>query len=253
MNSQLAKRMLRDYDDKNPGTAFAEGLRLSIPEAFELQTAVTGLREARGESVAGYKIGCTCEENQLANGIDHPVWGRLWQGEQFASGASLKKSDYVNLGIEGEFAVTLSQDIDPHQVDPDTVLASIESIVTVIELHNMIMRGDAPRGHELIANNCIHSGVVRSVSVPMTTDVIETDLAILFDGDVVDSWDVLRWPDEILQAIPWLTRELASREMTLKAGSTILTGAFGPPIPLGEKRHVEVVSSAFGSVSASFD
>ena len=253
MDSELAERMLRDYDAKDPGTVFAEGLRLTIPEAFDLQTAVTGLREARGETVAGYKIGCTCEGNQRANGINHPVWGRLWQGEQFASDASLKKSDYVNLGIEGEFAVTLSRDIDPDRVDEDTVLLSIDSIFTVIELHNMLMRGEAPRGHELIANNCIHSGVVRSEPNPLPKDTVETDLAILFDGEVVDSWDVLRWPDEILQAIPWLAQQLASRDVMLKAGDTLLTGAFGPPIPLGAKATVEVVSSAFGSVIATFE
>ena len=53
----LAERMLRDYDTKNPGTVFGEGLRLSIEEAFELQSAVANLRQGRGESVIGYKIG----------------------------------------------------------------------------------------------------------------------------------------------------------------------------------------------------
>jgi hypothetical protein len=31
-----------------------------------------------------------------------------------------------------------------------------------------------------------------------------------------------------------------------------LTGAFGPPIPLGDKTRVDVTSSAFGNVGATF-
>ena len=35
-------------------------------------------------------------------------------------------------------------------------------------------------------------------------------------------------------------------------GDLILTGAFGPPIPLGDKTRVDVTSSAFGNVGATF-
>ena len=50
MDSELAQRMLSDYDAKDPGPVFGEGLRLTIAEAFDLQSEVTALREARGES-----------------------------------------------------------------------------------------------------------------------------------------------------------------------------------------------------------
>jgi len=54
----LARRMLDDYDAVKSGTVFAEGLRLSILDAWRPQSAVAVLREERGESVVGYKIGC---------------------------------------------------------------------------------------------------------------------------------------------------------------------------------------------------
>ena len=45
---RLAARMLRDYDAHTPGTLFAEGLRLSLDEAQNLQDTVARLRTARG-------------------------------------------------------------------------------------------------------------------------------------------------------------------------------------------------------------
>ena len=60
----LAQRMLDDYDSKNPGMLFAEGLRMNVDEAWQLQTAVASLRIKRGEKPVGYKIGCVDEGNQ---------------------------------------------------------------------------------------------------------------------------------------------------------------------------------------------
>lgn len=247
----VAERMLHDLDAHSPGTIFAEGLRLSLADAWKLQTAVANLREARGESVVGYKIGCVCEANQKANGLDHPVWGRLWSTEQHASGATLEKADFANVGIEGEFAVEIVRDIQRDETELTSLAAAIGRVYPVIELHNAVMRGEPPRGHELIANNAIHAGVVRGVGRSDLAESISTDLAVLFDGKIVDSWNTLTWPADILQALSWLVQQLAKHDKHIKQGDLILTGAFGPVLPLGEGTHVAVTSSAFGDVECT--
>ena len=78
----IADRLLNDFDAHHPGTEFADGLRLEIDDAWRVQGVVTQLREQRGESVIGYKIGCACEHNQQMMGLTHPVWGQLWSTEQ---------------------------------------------------------------------------------------------------------------------------------------------------------------------------
>ena len=80
--SALATQMLIDYDTHHPGTVFSDGLRLELDDAWRLQAAVVALREQRGETVVGYKIGCVAEGNQRAMGLSHPVYGRLWSTEQ---------------------------------------------------------------------------------------------------------------------------------------------------------------------------
>ena len=115
-----------------------------------------------------------------------------------------------------------------------------------------MLRSDPPRGHELIANNGILAGVVRGRGVLDPSASLTTDLALLFDGEIVDSWESLKWPDDILSAIGWLAEKRAESGHRLKEGDVILTGAFGPPIPLEDKTRVEVTSSAFGNVSATF-
>lgn len=248
----IAQRMLADYDAVDPGTVFADGLRLSIADAWRLQTAVATARERRGERVIGYKVGCVCPGNQKMMGLTHPVWGRLWSTEQHGDGTALEKTDFANLALEAEFAITLSRPVDPDMTSPDDLLNAVGAVYPVIELHNLKLRGDPPHGHELIANNGILAGVVSGRGVSEPTTPLTTDLALMFDGETVDSWTALRWPDDILAAISWLARERAEAGEPLKKGQVILTGAFGPPLPLDDKTRVDVTSSTFGSVSATF-
>ena len=109
----IAHQMLIDYDARNPGTAFSDGLCLGVDDAWRLQGVVAHLRAQRGEKVVGFKIGCVCEHNQRQMGLSHPVWGRLWSTEQHGDGVQLRKKDFANVAIEAEFAITLEQSIDP--------------------------------------------------------------------------------------------------------------------------------------------
>jgi len=248
----IADQLLSDYDNHNPGTVFASGLRLTIADAIRVQDAVTIRREQRGESVVGYKIGCVSEGNQKIMGVTHPVTGRLWSTEQYEDGIELRKSDFANIAIEAEFAVTLSRELDPADLSVTSIVEAIDTVFPVLELHNLIMRGEAPLGHELIANNAIHAGVVRGAGNKGKTLDIETDLALIYDGETVDSWTGIRWPVDVLEAIPWLATMLARYGKRLVAGDTILVGALGPPIPVEGATRVDVTSSVFGKVTATF-
>ena len=277
--SRIAEQMLHDYDAHTPGTTFADGFRLSISDAYRLQAQVAHLRERRGEHLAGYKIGCVCRGNQEKNGLTHPVYGRLWSTEQHVTNVSLAMNEFAHLAIEGELAVSLRHDVDPRRSSIQEIAEAVDEVYTIIELHNLVLHSDHPTGAELIANNAIHAGVVYSNGArpPETGDC--TELSVTLDGSIAEHWVDRRWPDDVLAAVPWLVSEIAKEGHHLKAGQKILTGAWGPPLPLqrsnsaetptlSHKRdelhdaaqctesttvnRVKVESTLFGSVAASF-
>ena len=225
----LAARMLRDYDRHTPGTPFAEGLRVSIGEAYRLQSRIAARRQERGERVVGYKIGCVAPVNQARHGLSHPVWGRLWSGEQHPSGTTLSQGDFANVAVEAELGVRLGRDMDGEVQGGTEVAAAVAQVVVAVELHNLVLRGGDPTGPELIANNAIHAGVVRSAGVEPPPAGTVVDLALEVDGARVDAWSDRRWPDDGLSAVPWLARELARHGQRLEAGQLVLVGAWGPP------------------------
>ena len=251
--NKYAHQMLDDYDSKTPGTIFKDKITISVADAWRIQSEVTNLREQRGEEVIGYKIGCISKDTQLKMGFTKPAWGRLWKHELYSDGVTLEKSNYSNPAMEAEFGVILNRDLTPKLVNLDYILASIETIHPIIEIHNLVFNGNPPFGAELLANNAIHAGVVIGNSTKGNIKSQFTDLKLIFDKEIIGTWSDKKWPYDMLSKVEWLVKEQDKIGNILKKGNLILTGAYGLPIPINEKKIIEVTSSLFGNVSAIFE
>ncbi len=253
MLDDLAKKILYDYDAKTPGTIFKKKVNISISQAWILQSKVAELREKRGEKIVGYKIGCTSKSgNQDHVGIKHPAWGRLWENEQHKTGDILKKENYFNPSMEAEFGIKLKRDLNKNNFCFEYLLNSIDTVHSIIEIHNLVFHGKYPHGAELLANNAIHAGVVCGPGIKNLSWDKETDLNLIYDGKIVDSWTHKKWSQDMMSDIDWLLNQLNKIGKSLKKGELILIGAFGPPIPIEENKFIEVTSTIVGKVNANF-
>ena len=249
----FAQKILEDYDSKDPGIIFKRKIKISNTEALLIQSTVSKLRKKRGEEIIGYKIGCVLKETQKKMGFTHPAWGTLWKNELYTSGVSLSKKDYSNPAMEAEFGIILNRDLKPEPISFKYILESIESIHPLIEIHNLIFYGDAPHGAELLANNAIHAGVILGPETKFPKNNQTTDLKLVYDKETVGAWSNKKWPHDMLSEVAWLVKEQAKINNILKKGDLILTGAYGFPVPINEKKVIEVTSSAFGEVKATFN
>ena len=247
-----AHKILDDYDAKTPSGIFKDKISISIEDALRIQLAVTNLREKRGEEVIGYKIGCVSKDTQRKMGFTKPAWGRLWKNELYLDGVTLDKSNFANPAMEAEFGIVLNRDLTPELVNLDYILDSIETIHPIIEIHNLAFNGDPPFGAELLANNAIHAGVVMGKPTKANIKSEITDLKLIFDNEIIDTWSDKKWPHDMLSEVEWLVKEQDKIGNILKKGNLILTGAYGLPIPINDKKLIQVTSSLFGNVSAVF-
>ena len=249
----FSQKILEDYDSKNPSEVFKDKIKISNTDAILIQSSVTKLRKKRGEEVLGYKIGCVSKETQMKMGFTQPAWGTLWKNELHKNEVILNKKDYSNPAMEAEFGITLSRDIKPELVSFDYIIQSIESVYPLIEIHNLVFYGDAPYGAELLANNAIHAGIILGPKTESPKSNISTDLKLIYDKKIIDTWSNKKWPHDMLSEITWLVKEQAKINNNLKKGNLILTGAYGFPVPINDKKLIEVTSSAFGDVKAIFN
>ena len=246
-------KILEDYDAKIPSSFFKQKIKITNEDSLLIQSNVARLREQRGEEIIGYKIGCVSKDTQKKMGFTQPASGFLWKSELHNSGVILNRKDYTNPAMEAEFGVILNRDIKPDLASFDYILQSIEGIYPLIEIHNLIFYGHEPFGAELLANNAIHAGVILGSETKLPSDKIETDLKLIYDQEVIDTWTNKIWPNDMLSEIDWLIKEQAKKNNYLKKGDLILTGAYGFPVPINEKKLIQVTSSAFGDVEATFN
>ena len=146
----------------------------------------------------------------------------------------------------------MNRDLEPNQINFEYILDSIDTIHPIIEIHNKVFYGKEPYGAEHISNNGINAGVVcgTGVNKPNINEI--TNLKLIYDKEKIDGWTNKKWPHDMLSEIEWFVLEQAKRNNILKKGNLILTGAYGPPIPINDKKLIEVTSSLFGNVSAVF-
>jgi len=246
-----AVRQLADYDARHPGSLFASGLQLGVRDAYALQAAIAELRYLRGEHLVGYKVGCTSATVRSQLGIDHCIFGRLFDTEQHVSGVSLARTQFANLGIEGELAVELSREPVPEDFTSNALPACVARIIPVIELHHHRLRGEAPSAGELIAHNAIHAGVVAGEGIcPSEIDSQDWSLQILADDQLLDHYTGPDLVTTINSSLQWLAESLRAQGERLQAGQRILTGSLPSLLPITTACRLQVTASPGGEVTA---
>lgn len=252
-----AFRQLADYDAQQPGTVFADGIVLDVTAGYELQSAVAQLRCNRGERIIGYKVGCTSPRIRAQLGIDHCVTGRLYDSEQHSSGAALLRNGFANLAIEGELAVELSHEPNENDFSGADIPACVARVFPVIELHNLVMRGEQPSAGELIANNAIHAGFVAGAGV-RPNDICDNGardsfaLSIFANDRILVECDGPALLNTLNSSLRWLMDVLRDRVDRLTAGQIVLTGSIPSLIPVAEDCRIRVDAPPLGSVEAEF-
>ena len=242
----LAERQLADYDARSPGTMFAGlGETLSIEDAYRLQIATARLRENRGEKIAGYKIGCVSLAVRKQLNVEHAVFGHVFQTEIWISPAILPADRFCQLGVEGEFALMIAEDV----ADPERIRAEphrwVRSVSPVIELHNVVFRGAVPSAAELIANNALQAGIVASWdrAAPCSPDPLRIRVSINGAERGVACVD----PAATLHE---LACRLDAHGIKLRAGDIVLGGSPLPLYSVAVGDRIQVDCPAITSVAA---
>lgn len=242
----LAGRQLHDYDAREPGMAFAEPtFRLALDDAYRVQIETAQLRVLRGETVAGYKIGCVSAAVRRQLGTEHAVFGHLFASEIRSSPAELSADEFCCLAVEGELALRLDADIDDVEELREDPAQFVREIFPVIELHHYVFRGPRPSAAEVVANNALQAGIVvpAARATAGSADLLEVKVTI---SDRVDEAATV----DPLETVYELASRLAVFGVKPKAGEILLTGSPLPLYPVGQGDHIRVECPAVAAVAA---
>jgi 2-keto-4-pentenoate hydratase len=245
--------VLNDLDARTPWQSFVPPPDMTLEQAYALQGEVARLREARGERVIGYKLGCTSSVIQEQLGTGEPIFGRIFDTGAFPDGCTLDHTRFAGLAIEGELAIRLARDLPDGNLPDEELAGAIASVFPVIELHHYILPRNGGPLTALIASGGIHAGLVFpaaetscSGGIPelMGLEVAINDRVV---GRSVEPWTM----GSPVASLRWLTVRLARLDLQVRRGQIILTGSPLPLFPVAPGDRVIAAAAALGKSSAS--
>src|SRR6266702_7832393 len=224
-------------------------------EGYRSADAVHGLLGCDFGGMVGHKIGCTSAVMQQYLNIPHPCGGGVFAGGVHPSGASLRSTDFVRVGVECEIAVRLARDLMPLDAPftADKVVQAIDAYLPAIEIvDDRYADWQTLGAPTLVADDFFAAGCVLGQPVSRSTapDLLEIIGRAVINGAEVGRGtgaDVLGHPHH---ALAWLANHLASAGKGLRAGEIVLTGSLVKTVWLKPGDRVSMELSGLGTVSA---
>jgi 2-keto-4-pentenoate hydratase len=226
-------------------------------EGYRIQRAVHDLLLPYVGAMVGYKIGCTSAVMQQYLDIPHPCGGGVFAKGVHDSGAALRASDFVRVGVECEIAVRLGHDLPPSQAPftADAAAHAIEAYLPAIEIvDDRYVQWETMGAPTLVADDFFAAGCVLGSPVARTEapDLLEViGRAVINDVEVSRGTgaDVLGHPHN---ALTWLANHLADEGRGLRAGQIVLTGSLVKTLWLNAGDSVSMELAGLGTVQVGF-
>lgn len=224
---------------------------------YRIQDELHRLLSVDHGPMVGYKIGCTSEVMQKYLSIAHPCSGGIFASRVHDSGASLKASSYVRVGIECEIAARLGRDLPASQAPftSESVGNAVETYYPAIEIvDDRYAKWQTLGAPTLIADDFFAAGIVLGAAVPKSAvpDLLEVHGRALVNGTEVGRGtgaDLLGHPHN---ALAWLANHLAAQDKALLKGQIVMTGSLVQTVWVSAGDVAKMEFSSLGTVQLAF-
>ncbi len=223
--------------------------KILIDGAYAVQDEINAFREQLGAEQIGYKVGCISETIQKSLGIYQPIFGRLYSGQCWNSGATLPLNHFDGLAIEGELAVRLNQPIGELNDQKLEVRRVVQAVFPVIELHHFPFE-NPPAAAEMISRNAIHAGIVCDENT-QHADKFPDQISIKIDGVEVACVSGAVNYETVSHSLRWLAMMLQKKGLKTRANQIVLCGSVAPLFPLRQGGFIEVTTDTDIKVSCA--
>lgn len=221
----------------------------TLETAYAIQEALRAELERRGQRSIGWKLGATSPSGQAVMGVKEPACGFLTP-RQYASGAEVSASEFVNLGVEAEVAFRMRTRLAGPGVTADTALLAVDGAVAALELPDFIFSG-RPRVADFVASSVIAKAIVLgSPLTPLSAfDVSREEVVYEHNGEVVGTYTAAEVMENPLNALVWLANHLATRGFALEPGDVVMSGAISKMLRPKVGDTIRAKFAHLGSVS----
>jgi 2-keto-4-pentenoate hydratase len=224
--------------------------------AYAIQTAWTRMRLARGERIAGRKIGLTAKAIQQQLGVSEPDYGALWQSSFYPAKdgkVEIAARDFLQPRLEGEVAFLIGKPLQGPGLTAADVLAATEACALGVEIVASRIADWKIKLADTIADNASYGGFTHG---PWDKRLREADLAALelrieHNGAPAGQGLASAVLGNPAVSTAWLVNKLGELGVGLAPGDVVISGAVTKMLPIkaGDRFVVSLTSQPALAVS----
>jgi len=229
--------------------------QFSIRDAYTVSEINLKRRIQQGSArLIGKKIGLTSRAVQKQLGVNEPDFGYLTSDMNIPLGETVDLSGLLLPKVEGEAAFVLKRDLSGPGITVADVIRATDFVLPCIEIIDSRVKDWKIKIQDTVADNASSALFVLGTEPKRLreNDLRLAGMALRLNGEVFSTGSGAACLDHPCLAVAWLANKLGEFGVSLKAGEIILSGAFGPVVPITGSAHVEVEISGLGRVGCHF-
>ncbi|MGZ3696107.1 MAG: 2-keto-4-pentenoate hydratase [Bdellovibrionota bacterium] len=224
---------------------------LTIRDAYTISDINLKRRcEQEGATLLGKKIGLTSRAVQKQLGVTEPDYGYLTSDMNIPLGETLSVKRLLQPRAEGEVAFVLKKDLLGPGITAAQVIQATDFILPCIEIIDSRVKDWKIKIQDTIADNASSSHFVLGTEPRSLkgVDLALAGMALRVNGEILSTGAGAACLSHPCLAVAWLANALGKFGVSLKAGEVILSGAFGPVVPVSAGDRVDVEIAGLGHV-----
>jgi 2-oxopent-4-enoate/cis-2-oxohex-4-enoate hydratase len=254
--AQLADALAGARQSRKPCAPLTEIFpQLTLQDAYAVSEITLKERLVQGGArLVGKKIGLTSRAVQKQLGVSEPDFGYLSSDMNVPLGETVSRASLLQPRVEGEVAFVLKRDLKGPGVTVADVVRATDFVLPCIEIIDSRVKDWKIKIQDTVADNASSALFVLGAEPTRLGKVrLRTaGMALRVNGEVLSTGCGAACLDHPALAVAWLANALGRFGVELKAGEVILSGAFGPVVPVSAGDQVEVAISGLGEVHCYF-
>ena len=227
---------------------------MDFDDAYAIQYAIREAKLARGQKLAGLKMGLTSHAKMTQMGVETPIYGFLMDYMARGDGEEIRIDELIHPKVEPEIAFVTKTDLHGPGCHIGDVLAATDFVVPAMEVIDSRYRDFKFDLKSVIADNTSSS---RFVAGGQARDPRELDLRTLGvvlekNGEVIATGAGAAVLGHPANSVAMLANMLGTRGEHIPAGTFIMTGAGTEAVAVAKGDTVTARFQELGSVSVHF-
>jgi 2-oxo-3-hexenedioate decarboxylase len=227
---------------------------MDFEDAYAIQYAIRARKIARGERLAGLKMGLTSRAKMKQMGVEVPIFGFLMDYMASPDGGEIRMDRLIHPKVEAEIAFVTSAPLKGPGCHIGDVLAATDFVIPAVEIIDSRYRDFKFDLTSVVADNCSSSRFVTGGRARKATELDLATLGVVMEknGEIVATAAAAAVLAHPANSVAMLANMLAVRGEHIPAGTFIMTGGVTEAIAVQKGDSIHVRFQELGSVTMRF-